>query len=163
MLMTIDLLPTIARLVGAELPKNKLDGLDVWPIISRQPGAKNPHASYWFYYGVNNLEAVTSGDGRWKLQLPHTYQTLAGKPGGTNGVAAPYSHRQLDHEELYDLANDIGETTDVAAQHPEIVKQLEAEAEKARADLGDGLVKRTGSGRREPGRISPDKTDTTRN
>jgi arylsulfatase len=152
MLMTIDLFPTIARLVGADLPKHKIDGLDVWPIISRQPGAKNPHAAYWFYFG-KELQAVTTGDGRWKLQLPHTYQTLAGKPGGKDGLPAPYSHRKIEKEELYDLVNDISETTDVSAQHPEIVKQLEAEAEKARAELGDTLTKRIGSGCREPGRV----------
>ncbi len=49
--------------------------------------------------------------------------------------------------------NDIGETTDVSAQHPEIVKLLETEAEKARADLGDALTNRPGPGRREPGRV----------
>jgi arylsulfatase A len=157
MLMTIDLLPTIAKLVGAELPKNKIDGRDVWPIISRQPGAKNPHESYWFYYEVNSLQAVTTADGQWKLQLPHTYVTLAGKPGGTNGVPAPYTNRKIEKEELYDLAHDISETTDVSAQHPEMVKQLEAEAEKARAELGDDLTKRTGSGRREPGRLADSK------
>src|SRR4029079_4633821 len=37
MAMTIDLLPTIAKLVGADLPKNKIDGLDVWPILSGEP------------------------------------------------------------------------------------------------------------------------------
>lgn len=151
MLMTIDLFPTIAKLTGAELPKNKIDGLDVWPIISRQPGAKNPHSSYWFYYEVNQLQAVTSSDGHWKLQLPHTYQTLAGKPGGTNGVPVLYSHQTIQKEELYDLVNDLSETTDVSTQHPDIVKQLEAEAEKARADLGDALTKHPGPGRREPG------------
>jgi len=153
MLMSIDLLPTIAKLAGADLPKNKIDGLDVWPIISRQPGATNPHEAYWFYYEVNSLEAVTTSDGKWKLQLPHTYQTLAGRPGGTNGVSVPYAHRKILKEELYDLVHDIGETTDVSAQHPDILKQLEAEADKARAELGDALTKHPGSERREPGRL----------
>jgi len=154
MLMSIDLFPTIAKLVGADLPKNKIDGMDVWPIISRQPGAKNPHESYWFYYEVNQLQAVTTPDGKWKLQLPHTYQTLAGRPGGRDGVPAPYSHRKVEHEELYDLENDLSETTDVSAQHPDIVKLLEAEAEKARTDLGDALTNRPGPGRREPGHLA---------
>jgi arylsulfatase len=154
MLMTIDLFPTIAKLTGAPLPPHPIDGLDVWPIIAGQPGAEPPHSAYWFYYGVNNLEAVTSGDGRWKLQFPHAYVTLAGQPGGTNGVPAPYARRQIEKAQLYDLVNDIGETTDVAAQRPEIVQQLEAEAEKARADLGDRLTDRTGTGHREPGRVS---------
>jgi arylsulfatase A len=153
MLMTIDLFPTIAKLVGAKLPRHKIDGLDVWPIISRQPGAKNPHDAYWFYYEVNQLQAVTTSDGRWKLQLPHTYQTLAGEPGGKGGAPVPYSFRKVEHEELYDLVHDISETTDVSAQHAEVVKLLETEAEKARADLGDELTERPGPGRREPGRV----------
>ncbi|MEI7809427.1 MAG: sulfatase-like hydrolase/transferase, partial [Verrucomicrobiota bacterium] len=153
MLMTIDLFPTIAKLVGADLPKNKIDGLDVWPIISRQPGAKNPHDSYWFYYEINQLQAVTTSDGRWKLQLPHTYRSMLGQKSGRDGVPGEYANRQLETAELYDLASDIGETRDVAAKHPDIVKQLEAEAKKARADLGDSLTKQPGSGRREPGRL----------
>jgi arylsulfatase A-like enzyme len=151
MLMTIDLFPTIAKLIGAKLPDHTIDGRDVWPIISRQPGAKNPHAAYWFYYEANQLQAVTAGDGRWKLQLPQTYRTMAGQDSGRDGVPGEYVNRQLKTAELYDLANDIGETTDVSAKHPDIVKQLEAEAEKARADLGDALTKRPGSGHRETG------------
>ena len=153
MLMTIDLFPTIARLVGAELPKNKIDGLDVWPVISRQTGAKNPHDAYWFYYEVNQLQAVTTSDGRWKLQLPHTYHSMAGQQPGHDGVPGKYADRKTETAELYDMTNDIGETTDVAPKHPEIVKQLEAEAEKARADLGDALTQHSGAGRREPGHL----------
>ncbi len=154
MLMTIDLLPTIAKLIDAALPAHKLDGLDVWPIISGQPHATNPHLAYWFYYEVNQLQAVVSGDGRWKLQLPHTYRTLAGRPGGHGGTPAPYEQRKLEKAELYDLASDMSETADVADRHPEVVKHLEAEAEKAREELGDALTHRIGKGVREPGRVA---------
>ena len=130
----------------------------MWPVISQQLGAKNPHEVYWFYFSLN-LDAVTTGDGRWKLQLPHTYNTLAGQPGGKDGVPVLYSQRKIENEELYDLVHDIGETTDVAAQHPEIMKQLEAEVEKARADLGDARTKRTGAGLREPGRLNQNKNE----
>src|SRR5258708_6043658 len=129
MLLTIDLFPTIARLVGAELPKHPIDGLDVWPIISGQRGAKNPHRAYWFYYEVNQLQAVVTGDGRWKFQLPHTYRTLAGNPGGRDGIPVPYEQRKLEKSELYDLVNDITESVDVSAAHDHIVRRLEAEAE----------------------------------
>ena len=157
MLMSLDLFPTIAKLISAELPRHPIDGLNVWPIISGQRRAKNPHTAYWFYYEVNQLQATVTGDGRWKLQLPHTYRTLAGKPGGHGGTPAPYEQRKLEKAELYDLVNDISETTDVAAQHPDVVKRLEAEAERARQELGDALTKRTGKGTREPGRslLSP--------
>ena len=154
MLMTIDLFPTIAKLIHADLPKHPIDGLDVWPIISGQRGAKNPHAAYWFYYEVNQLQAVVSGDGRWKLQLPHTYRTLGGRPGGHGGTPVPYEQRKLERAELYDLVNDISEATDVAGQHADIVKRLEAEADKARQELGDALTKQTGRGVREPGRVA---------
>jgi len=158
MLMTIDLLPTIAGRIGAKLPPHQIDGLDVWPVISRQPGATNPHASYWFYYESNQLQAVTSGDGRWKLQLPHTYRTMAGQPAGRDGTSGPYRNHRLEHAALYDLANDLGESLDVSRQHPDRVKQLEACAEQAREDLGDALGKRNGRGVREPGRVRPAKT-----
>ena len=157
MLMTIDLFPTIAKLVGAKLPDRKIDGLDVWPLIARQPNAKNPHYAYWFYYEINQLQAVTSSDGRWKLQLPHTYRSMSGQEPGRDGVTGTYVDKKLDRTALFDLANDIGETTDVSAKHPEIVKQLEAEAEEARADLGDSLTNRSGPGRREPGRLNDTK------
>ena len=154
MFMTIDLLPTVAKLIHADLPKHAIDGLDVWPIISGKRSAKNPHDAYWFYYEANQLQSVVSGDGRWKLQLPHSYRTLAGKPGGRDGTPVPYEQRKIESAGLYDLANDVSETTDLAAQHPKMVKQLEAEAEKARAELGDSLTKREGKGVREPGRAA---------
>jgi len=154
MFMTIDLLPTIARLVDAPLPGQPIDGLDVWPLIAGQKGAKNPHAAYFFYYNQNELHAVTSGDGRWKLLLPQTYRTLAGGPVATNGIPAKYEMRKITAPELYDLTNDIGEKTNVAEQHPEIVKRLLTSAEQARGDLGDALTQRKGAGVREPGRVA---------
>ncbi len=154
MLMTIDLFPTIAKLIHADPPKHPIDGLDVWPIISGKRNARNPHQAYWFYFGANQLEAVMSGEGRWKLQLPHTYHTLGGGPGGHGGTPVKYQQRKIERGELYDLVNDVSETTDVAAQHPDIVKRLEAEAENARRELGDSLTKVTGKGVREPGRVA---------
>ncbi len=148
--MTIDILPTIAKLIGAGLPAHAIDGLDIWPLFSGIPGAKNPHAAYYLYFADNQLQAVMSG--RWKLQLPHQYRTLGGKPGGTGGKPAHYETRRLERAELYDLETDVGETTDVAMSHPDVVRRLESLAEKARDDLGDSLTKRVGKGVREPGR-----------
>jgi arylsulfatase len=154
-LMTIDILPTIAKLIGAELPKHKIDGCDVWPLLTGVPGAKNPHEAYFTYYENNQLQAVW--DGRWKLQLPHTYRTLGGRPGGRDGIPAKYEQRKIEAAELYDLDNDIGESTNVAAQHPDIVKRLEALAETARADLGDTLTKRVGTGIRPADTVEADR------
>jgi len=150
MFMTIDLFPTIAKLIHAELPRHPIDGLDFGPFIAGKPGAKNPHWAYWFYYEVNQLQAVVTSDGRWKLQLPHTYRTLAGQLGGHDGLPVPYEERKLERGELYDLANDISEAVDVSAQHPKIVSRLEREADKARQELGDSLTRRTGKNSRPP-------------
>jgi len=152
-IMTIDILPTFAALAGAELPPNKIDGLNVWPIISGKEGAKNPHEAYFIYYNQNDLQAVLSG--KWKLYLPHAYRTLAGKPGGKDGKEVPYSMTKTGLA-LYDHDTDIGEQTDVAEKYPDVVKHLSDLAEQCREDLGDGLTKRVGKNVREPGRLPPE-------
>ncbi len=157
MIMTIDLFPTIAKLIDAKLPEHPIDGLDVWPIISGQPGAKNPHSAYWFYYERGQLQAVTTSDGRWKLQLPHAYGSLGGKPPGHDGIPANQISIKIEQNELYDLVKDVSEKTNVIAAHSDIVKLLEAEAEKARMELGDALTQRQGRGVREAARTVPPK------
>ncbi len=153
MLMTIDLLPTIAGRIGATLPPHPIDGLDVWPLVCGQPGARNPHEAYWMYYARGQLQAVISGDGRWKLVLPHAYPSLNGRPGGSGGRPARYDQVRLAAAALYDLANDVSESTDVADKHPATVALLMSQAETARAELGDALTKRTGRGLRPAGTI----------
>ncbi|HEY1599326.1 MAG TPA: sulfatase [Pirellulales bacterium] len=153
--MTIDLLPTIARLTGAPLPKLPIDGLDIWPLLSGQPGAKNPHEAYFFYYNDNELQAVMSGN--WKLYLPHTYRTLAGRPGGHDSKPVSYEQRKLEKPELYDVQADIGETKNVAAEHPDVVARLLRYAEQARDDMGDKLTMREGKNRRPAGQLDVSK------
>jgi len=149
--MTIDVLPTVARLIGAELPKRKIDGLDIWPLLSGEEGAKSPHEALFFYYHTNHLEAMRSG--RWKLHFPHKYRTMEGRTPGKGGIPGKYDYQAQTGLELYDLQKDIGESKDVAAKHPEVVERLSKLADEMRADLGDQLTKVKGSGSREPGRV----------
>ncbi len=145
--MTIDVLPTIARLAGAPLPERPIDGLDISPLLLGEAGARSPHEALLFYYGTE-LRALRGG--RYKLVFPHRSQTLEGSAGSGG---RPGKYKQVDVPlALYDLVADIGEATDVAAAHADVVARLLALAEKARADLGDSLTKRTGRGVREPGR-----------
>jgi arylsulfatase A-like enzyme len=146
--MTIDILPTLAKLAGAALPKNKIDGLDIWPLISAKADAKSPHEAYYFYWN-RELQAVRSG--KWKLHFPHSYRALTGKPG-MDGKAAGYTDAKTDLA-LFDLEKDAGEMTNVADKHPDVVKQLQALADKARDDLGDSATKREGKGVRKPGSL----------
>jgi arylsulfatase A-like enzyme len=150
---TIDVLPTVASLIGAELPKNAIDGKDITPLLLGKPNAKSPHEAFFFYWG-DGLHAMRSGN--WKLHFPHDYRSLDGKPGGTGGKPAPYvtKHTELA---LFDLSNDVGEATDVSADHPDVVARLTKLADEMRSELGDGLTKTKGNANRPPGRANDDK------
>ncbi len=147
--MTIDILPTIASLIDADLPDHTIDGLDISPLLFGTEGAKSPHEALYFYWG-RHLQAVRSGN--WKLHFPHDYRTLNGREGGTGGQPVRYDtgHTELA---LYNLAEDIGESKNVAEDHPETVERLQALAEQARKELGDSATQRRGSGVRPPGRV----------
>ena len=146
--MTIDLLPTMAKLAGAATPKERIDGLDIWPLLTKR-NAPPVHDALYFYWG-RELHAVRSG--RWKLHLPHPYQHLEQAGGG--GKPGRYVRQEIGLA-LFDLEKDIGETTNVADQNPEVVKKLMTFVERAREDLGDALTKRAGKNVREPGRLAP--------
>ncbi len=147
--MTIDILPTLAHLVGAKLPEHTIDGKNIWPLIAGEPGASSPQEAYYFYW-VQELQAVRMG--QWKLHFPHSYRTLGGKPGGTGGQPAPYENAKIELA-LFDLKADPGETANVAEGHPDVVAKIKDLADRMRAELGDSATKQTGSGVREPGRL----------
>jgi len=128
--MTIDILPTLARFVGAKLPAHKIDGKDIGPLLLGKEGAKSPHEALFFLYG-NELQAVRAGD--WKLYFPHTYRTLAGGPGGKDGLPTLYKSAKCGLV-LYNLKKDISETKDLVAENPEVVRRLEALGAQLRAD-----------------------------
>jgi arylsulfatase A-like enzyme len=146
----IDLLPTIAAATGSALPKNKIDGLDFLPLLTRKT-AKGPREVFYYYFathkGANNLESIRYK--HWKLVLPHKATTytkdLQGKdrrPGATSQVDVPLA--------LYDLAHDPGEAYDVQKLYPEVVQKIMGFAEQAREDLGDDLMNRKGKNLRQP-------------
>lgn len=147
--MTIDMLPTVAKLVGAELPAHKIDGLDIGPLLLGKEGAKSPHDAFYFYWG-RELQAVRSGN--WKLHFPHKYRTLAGKAAGKDGKGAAYAEAETGLA-LYDLEKDPGEMKNLADKHADVVEKLKALADKARADLGDIATKQEGKGVRPPGMV----------
>lgn len=140
---TVDILPTVASMIGAQLPQHKIDGHDITPLMLGAVGAESPHKTMPCYYANNELHAIR--DPQWKLILPHQYRTLAGKPGGTGGIPAKYESANVGLE-LYDMKSDRSETKNVAQDHPEVVARLQAAAEVWRTDLGDKLTDRNGKG-----------------
>jgi len=149
--MTIDLFPTIAKLTQSPLPEQPIDGKNIWPMLAGKKGARSPQEAYYIYYANSQLQAVISGE--WKLILPHRYRTMAGKSGGKDGIPAGYSSRTIKEPELYHLKSDVSEKKNRAKEKPEELKRLLLLAEKAYQDLGDGSLKRKGSGRRPVGRV----------
>jgi len=137
---TIDIFPTIAEIVGEREIRNKIDGVSLMTILNGEPNA-NPRDELFYYYG-ENLIAVRKGN--WKLVFPHEHRSYINVEPGKNLHPGPYG-KGIAGLELYDLEYDIGETTDLAAQFPEVVKDLEKLSESARTTLGDKLTDRVGS------------------
>ncbi|MCB0670170.1 MAG: sulfatase [Saprospiraceae bacterium] len=150
--MTIDLLPTICQITGASLPPHLIDGTDMSALLLDDENYHPHHDAYYFYYHQNELQGVLSGDGRWKLYFPHKYRSLNGRVGTDDGLPIDYDQNQMGLE-LYDLVNDISETTNVADEYPEVVASLQALAEKARTSMGDALTGREGTETRPVGQL----------
>jgi arylsulfatase A len=143
---TMDLLPTLAALVGAKVPTDRIiDGKDIRPLMFAAPGAVSPHEVF-YYYGGRNLDGIRSG--KWKLMFPQRYSVPS--PPGKGGIHGERGSKGIELS-LFNLDTDVGERRNLAAQYPEIVKELETLAEQARKDLGDG--ENAGANRRPVGRL----------
>ncbi len=148
--MTIDLLPTLAEITGASLPpseKTPIDGRSIWSHL-RGKAKGDPHEALYFYWG-RELQAVRSG--KWKLHFPHPYVEHSPTNGGRRGTQVT---RQIELS-LYDLSQDIGESNNVVAQQPDVMKRLQALGETMRGDLGDSLTKRDATRGRVAGQLKP--------
>jgi arylsulfatase A len=106
-----DWLPTIADLCGAEAPKHRLDGASLRDVIS-DGSATSPHQTFHWQTGGGKNPQWAVRDGDWKL---------IGNPRDTSNKA-PLG--KGDQRFLVNLANDVTEMKNVAADHPEIVARL---------------------------------------
>jgi arylsulfatase A len=113
---TIDLLPTIAKLVGSSLPDYKIDGIDIINLILNP---ENETTSRDFFYISPTHELAGIRSGKWKL----------------HGNA------------LYNLDEDLSETKNIAAQHPEIVQELKSKMDQfaKESDIPQGTQKNNGN------------------
>lgn len=124
---TIDILPTFVKIAGGTVPPlPKRDGKDLSPILLGQSKAP-PHDAY-FYFRGNALEGIRSGN--WKYFI--------------------------NEETLHDLETDIGESVDLSADFPEIVKKMKDYAAQMDADLGVKANK-PGPGVRPSGKVANPK------
>ncbi len=137
-----DLLPTFVKLAGGTVPNDhKIDGKDISPLLLGQT-KESPHETH-FYFASTALQAVRSGP--WKLAITAQYEGKGPYFDAEAGVGMAFAPR------LYNLEEDLGETTDVAAKHPDVVTRLLGHIRDMEADLG--VNKRNGPGVREPGHV----------
>jgi len=111
----VDWYPTLLKLAGASLQQASApDGLDIWPVLTR--GAKSPHDAILLAGTIPSKMALRMGD--WKLLV---------NPNQPDTEPAPAGARKAGGKvELYNLADDIGESNDLAAAQPERVKAMRA-------------------------------------
>jgi hypothetical protein len=119
MFASIDILPLVCRLTNSPLPNNAIDGKDIWNYITGKE-SENPQQYYAFSNGTE-FQGVISGNGRWKLHLPHEYRTLMS--GGQGGIPGKYTQHHIDTA-LFDLLHDPIEKGNVISLYPEIARDL---------------------------------------
>ena len=145
----IDFLPTIAAITGAAVSSNKIDGVNIFPLLKGQMDS-SPRKSFLYYYRANSLEAIRYEN--YKLVFAHPGRTYEGYLPGKDGMPGPNTENFQFPAGLYDLRRDPGERYNLIDQLPEVVAQLTKLANEARADLGDDLTNNLGTNRRAPGK-----------
>ena len=120
---TIDLLPTAVALAGGTLPEEPtIDGQSIAPLLLGQD-SKSPREAH-FYFAGYTLQAVRQGP--WKLALTPQPENLGAKPSNPNEK----------QPRLYHLDQDIGERTNVAENHPDVVSRLQSLAHAISKEIG---------------------------
>lgn len=149
LISNLDILPTVSAITNSPLPKKRIDGLNLTPLLLGKTN-NGPREVLYYYYDKNSLKAVRYK--HWKLVLPHksqSYETgTLGKdrfPGKIKSIEVPLG--------LYDLSHDPGEKYDIKDLYPETVKEIMVYVEEARQDLGDDLTKQEGANRRLPAKV----------
>ena len=100
-----DILPTVRDITGASYPY-EIDGISLLPTLLGESNQSEHEFLYWEYHAYGAMQAVRMGN--WKGIRLNTRE----EPDG------PIA--------LYNLETDVGETTDVSEQYPDIVAQIEA-------------------------------------
>lgn len=129
-----DFYTTFAALAGAPLPTDRIiDGVDLSAFL--QGRSETSPRTDFAYYIWTSLLAVRQG--RWKLHLPRPKDPEWLRPLVLSEHNEPEDTGPITEPLLFDIESDLGERRNRAADHPGIVADLLAAAERIREDLGD--------------------------
>jgi arylsulfatase A len=127
----MDILPTVARLCGANLPAKSIDGVDIWPILS---GTRDDVDREVFLY-FDSVYLQCARYGRWKLHLAR-YNSKAWSPAPPGGrVNLP-----LPKPELYDVVSDPQESYDCSSAHPDVVADIRSRVDRLIQTFPPGII-----------------------
>jgi arylsulfatase A len=149
---TIDLLPTAVALAGGTVPAEPvIDGRDISPLLFGKTTQSPREAQY--YFRAYNLEAVRQGP--WKLAVAPQHETMGKGVLPDASGSAP---------RLYNLDTEIGERTNLAEQHPDIVQRLQALAARMSSEIGgtNPIARRPAGFVANPKTLYPVEKDTPR-
>ncbi|MEM9367306.1 MAG: sulfatase [Planctomycetota bacterium] len=116
----MDLLPTLTRLAGGDVPDDRvIDGKDIWSLLAGEPGAKSPHAAIHYLRG-RSVDAIRVGDWKYRMATdkPPKEKKSTGQP------TSDINSKKRKVETLYNLRDDIGEQRNLLDEHPGIAQGL---------------------------------------
>ncbi len=149
--MGIDWFPTLTEFSKGKLPKFKIDGKSLVPLLTGKT-LKSPHENLFFYYRENELHAIRHND--WKYYLKHSYRSLNGKKGKSDGTPIKYEMNSIKSAELYNLIEDPIEKNNVAGLYPNIITKIDRISDSISLILGNSLENIKGSEVRPIGLIN---------
>jgi arylsulfatase A-like enzyme len=151
MVASMDILPTLMDICGANQPQKKIDGVNFLPLLKEVPNS-NPRDEFVYYYDRCSLKGIRKG--QWVLTFPCVSQTYKRASAiGNDGWPGKYASDSV-RSALYDLRTDPGETLDVKEKYPEIVQQLSQVADRYREEIGDDLTNHVGTEIRPAAKVS---------
>ena len=109
-----DIMPTVAELAGLPNNNSESDGISLAPTLTGETEQEQHDFLYWEFHERGGRQAIRKN--HWKL------------------IRYNVNKQPYGEYELYNLAEDIGESNDVATQHPQVVAELAALLESARTD-----------------------------
>jgi arylsulfatase A len=123
MAMNIDLFPTLVRWADGQVPNVELDGLDIASLLTTRR-APSPHDELVLF---QNEDIAAIRTQRWKYVVRSNYRTYEAPLDAAGRV---------DWAVLIDLTNDPAEVYDVSARYPDVLADMKARLERARAKFG---------------------------